>query len=125
MKGELFEFTDWDLGRLEDYPTVFSAGNVVTGKGNIVASRKHAREITQQVAEAFLGLAEGDDDALLEGARAAAKEQGESIAKAIARAPEITAEQLEEVRSRVKARQQAVDYPGDYHAWLEKAGPPV
>jgi NADPH-dependent glutamate synthase beta subunit-like oxidoreductase len=37
MKGELFEFSDWDLGRLAGYPTVFSAGNVVTGKGNIVA----------------------------------------------------------------------------------------
>ena len=43
MKGELFAFTDWDVGRLAGYPTVFSAGNVVTGKGNIVASRKHAR----------------------------------------------------------------------------------
>jgi hypothetical protein len=33
MKGELFGFTDWEIGRLADYPTVFSAGNVVTGKG--------------------------------------------------------------------------------------------
>ena len=125
MKGELFEFTDWDLGRLEDYPTVFSAGNVVTGKGNIVASRKHARQITQRVAEAFLGLTEGGDDALVDGARAAAREQGEAIAKAIQRAPTITTEQLERVRERVKQRQDAVGYPGDYAVWLEKAGPPV
>jgi hypothetical protein len=56
MKGELFGFTDWDIGRLADYPTVFSAGNVVTGKGNIVASRKHAREVSATVLEAFLGV---------------------------------------------------------------------
>ena len=58
MKGELFAFTDWDIGRLADYPTVFSAGNVVTGKGNIVASRKHAREVSGKVMEAFLGIGE-------------------------------------------------------------------
>jgi NADPH-dependent glutamate synthase beta subunit-like oxidoreductase len=125
MKGELFEFTDWDLGRLADYPTVFSAGNVVTGKGNIVASRKHAREITQRVAEAFLGLTEGGDDVLLDGARADAQEQGKEIQQAIARAPEITQEALQGVRARVKERQQAVGYQGDYAAWLEKAGPPA
>ena len=51
MKGELLAFTDWEIGRLAGYPTVFSAGNVVTGKGNIVASRKHAREVTEAVLE--------------------------------------------------------------------------
>jgi NADPH-dependent glutamate synthase beta subunit-like oxidoreductase len=29
-RGELFRFVDWNLGRLEGYPTVFSAGNIVT-----------------------------------------------------------------------------------------------
>ena len=47
MRGELFDFTDWEYGRLADYPTVFSAGNVVTGKGNIVASRKHAARVSE------------------------------------------------------------------------------
>ena len=30
MKGELFDFTDWDLGRLNGFPTVFATGNVAT-----------------------------------------------------------------------------------------------
>ena len=47
MKGELFDFSDWDIGRLDAYPTVFSVGNVVTGKGNIVASRKHAARVSE------------------------------------------------------------------------------
>ena len=47
MNGELFDFKDWDIGRLEGYPTVFSVGNVVTGKGNIVASRKHATQVSE------------------------------------------------------------------------------
>jgi hypothetical protein len=49
MKGELYGYSDWDLGRLPDFPTLFAAGNVVTGKGNIVDSRKHAKHVGQHV----------------------------------------------------------------------------
>jgi NADPH-dependent glutamate synthase beta subunit-like oxidoreductase len=106
MKGELLAFTDWDVGRLADYPTVFSAGNVVTGKGNIVASRKHARDVSETVLDAFLGIAES------------ARKRGEQIADAISVQPPITPEALASVRERVRKRQQAVGYPGDYAAWL-------
>jgi NADPH-dependent glutamate synthase beta subunit-like oxidoreductase len=107
MKGELLAFTDWEIGRLADYPTVFSAGNVVTGKGNIVASRKHAREVSEAVIDQFLGVAER------------ARERGERIADAIAVQPPITREALAAVRERVRKRQQAVGYPGDYAAWVD------
>ena len=79
MKGELFAFSDWDLGRLAGYPSVFSAGNVVTGKGNIVASRKHAREVSSAVIEAFLGLGEtghAGEEALADELAAGARESG-------------------------------------------------
>jgi NADPH-dependent glutamate synthase beta subunit-like oxidoreductase len=124
MKGELMAFTDWDLGRLDDYPTVFSAGNVVTGKGNIVSSRKHAREVSATVIEAFLGLGEdghAGEEALADSIGAGAREDGERIADEITRQPEITAEALEAVRERVRQRQRAVGYDGDYASWV-KAG---
>jgi hypothetical protein len=123
MKGELFAFTDWDIGRLPDYPTVFSAGNVVTGKGNIVASRKHAREVSDKVMAAFLGLGEGDrahagEEKLAEAIAATARENAKSIADAIAVQPPISAAALAAVRERVSKRQQAVGYGGDYRAWV-------
>jgi NADPH-dependent glutamate synthase beta subunit-like oxidoreductase len=125
MKGELFAFTDWDIGRLAGYPTVFSAGNVVTGKGNIVASRKHAREVSATVIEAFLGVGEhghaGEEqlaDALVAGARADANR----ITDAISVQPPISAAALAAVRERVTKRQQAVGYGGDYAAWVRGAG---
>ena len=114
MKGELFAFQDWHLGRLDGYPTVFSAGNVVTGKGNIVASRKHAREISETVAEAFLGLSDQ--------ARKQAREDAEKIAKAIERQPAIDAGTLEALRARIAARQQQVGY-SDYASWIASAKP--
>jgi hypothetical protein len=124
MKGEHLAFTDWDIGRLADYPTVFSAGNVVTGKGNIVASRKHAREVSATVMESFLGLGEdghAGEAALADTLGAAAREQGERIADAIARQPAIDEKALASVRERVRARQAAVGYDGDYASWV-KAG---
>jgi NADPH-dependent glutamate synthase beta subunit-like oxidoreductase len=108
MKGELLAFTNWDVGRLADYPTVFSAGNVVTGKGNIVASRKHAREVSDTVIGDFLGLA------------AAARERGERIADAIEVQPPIAPGALASLRERVRKRQQAVGYSGDYAAWVSE-----
>lgn len=124
MKGELMAFTDWNIGRLADYPTVFSAGNVVTGKGNIVSSRKHAREVSSKVLEAFLGL--GDDghegeEALADSLGEGAREAGEKIADAIAKQPAIPADTLASIRARVAQRQRAVGYDGDYASWV-KAG---
>ncbi|HEY8155291.1 MAG TPA: FAD-dependent oxidoreductase [Myxococcota bacterium] len=93
-KGELFRFTDWELGRLDGHPNVFSAGNVVTGKGNIVASRKHAASVAGRVAEE------------------------------IAKLPPATADAQASVRARVQERQRAVGYTGDYASWMAKVTPP-
>jgi NADPH-dependent glutamate synthase beta subunit-like oxidoreductase len=93
-KGELFRFTDFELGRLDGYPNVFSAGNVVTGKGNIVASRKHAAAVAAKVAAE------------------------------IAQLPPAPAAALERVLARVGERQRAVGYTGDYAAWMAKVTPP-
>ena len=126
-RGELFHFVDWDLGRLEGRPTVFSAGNIVTGKGNIVASRKHSREVTATMVEAFLGIGENGHDGeegLADAARAAATAQGERVANAIAVQPPIADDTLASIRTRVAERQQTVGYQGDYAAWIEKVTPP-
>jgi ferredoxin--NADP+ reductase len=95
MKGELFAFVDWELGRLADEPKVFSAGNVATGKGNIIASRKHA----SSVAKAMLAGHLRDE-------------------------PPLAPAELAKLRARIRERQAAVGYPGDYAAWIEQATPP-
>ena len=126
MKGELFDFTDWDLGRLRGFPTVFATGNVATGKGNIVASRKHAKAMSAVVAEAFLGLGEtghAGEDAASDATHAEAREQGEAIAGEITAQPRIEADALAAIRKRVAERQQAVGYTGDYPSWIEKVQP--
>ncbi len=127
MKGELFDFSDWELGRLPDYPTVFSAGNVATGKGNIVASRKHAAALAETLIEAFLGLGEHGHDgeeALGDAARAAAREHAGRIHAEISRQPPLAPEVFEAIRKRVRERQLAVGYEGDFDAWIARVTPP-
>lgn len=123
MNGELFPFTDWDLGRLEGYPNVFSAGNVVTGKGNIIASRKHASTIGEHLVEQFLGLGDpaGRAEAearMFEDVTEGARARAEGIAQAVAAAPRIQPAALAELRRRAAARQTEVGYPGRLSDWL-------
>lgn len=100
MKGELYAYSDWDLGRLPDYPTVFAAGNVVTGKGNIVDSRRHAKHVGQHVRDEYLKLVDS-----------------------VGQLPPITPAAREALLRRVKERQAKVGYR-DYASWIEAAKPP-
>jgi ferredoxin--NADP+ reductase len=126
MRGELFDFKDWDLGRLEGYPTVFSVGNVVTGKGNIVASRKHATHVSEEAIEHFLGIAEDGHDgeeALGDAIRASVEASAEAIAEQITAHAPASTETLRTIGERVAALQERVGYDGDLAAWLEKLEP--
>lgn len=126
MKGELFAFTDWDLGRLAAYPNVFSAGNVVTGKGNIVASRKHAGHVAEEVIASFLGVGDrghAGEEAVLDGAKAAAQAAAEGVAARVAIEKPHDGLAFEALRARVRARQQAVGC-GDYADWIARVTPP-
>jgi ferredoxin--NADP+ reductase len=127
MKGELFDFQDWDLGRMADFPTLFAAGNIVTGKGNIVASRKHAAAVSEKMAAAYLGL--GDDghegeEGIMDGAAARVAESANSIANHIETLDALDADALERVLARVRERQAAVGYSGDFDAWIARVTPP-
>ena len=125
MKGELFDFADWDVGRIEGYPTLFSVGNVVTGKGNIVASRKHARQVSQDAIEAFLGLAQGVRSAETDMGNAAtdaARTTADQVAAQLAAAPDATT--LAEILRRVEERQKQLGY-SDYASWIASIGVPA
>jgi NADPH-dependent glutamate synthase beta subunit-like oxidoreductase len=127
MKGDLFQFTDWKLGRLERYDHVFSAGNVVTGKGNIVASRKHGVEIATHVVERFLGLGEEahtGEEAMAGPGRAAAREFADAVAREVAGRPRLDPPALARLRAKVRAAQEAAGYAGDYAAWIRQVTPP-
>ena len=102
MKGELYAFDDFELGRIQRYPTLFSVGNVVTGKGNIVASRKHSRSVASYMTEKYLDIAEE-----------------------VRRRPPLGESARAALLARVAARQAAVGYDArDYAGWIARHTPP-
>ena len=126
MRGELFDFKDWDIGKLEGYPTVFSVGNVVTGKGNIVASRKHATQVSQEAIEAYLGIGdverEDAEEARPSAATSAASALADQISETLTGAAAPSAEEAKALRKRIAARQREIGYE-DYKSWCERVGP--
>ena len=127
MKGELFAFTDWDVGRLEGYPSLFSVGNVVTGKGNIVASRKHAAQVYEDALASFLGLAEdghAKEAALASGSHEGGAAAAGHVAAHLAQAEPPPPAVAEAILARVHERQRAVGNDGDLGTWLAKVTPP-
>ena len=127
MKGELFDFKDWEIGKLDGYPTVFSVGNVVTGKGNIVASRKHATQVSKEAIEAYLGIADesvdrGEAGATGAGAEAAAEIAGR-VLSSLASAKPLDAEGAKALLDKVAARQRKIGFE-DYKSWKDRVGNP-
>jgi hypothetical protein len=112
------------------YPTLFGAGNVVTGKGNIVASRKHATYVSQRMAEAFLGLGDpregghAGEEGLLAGTAAAARKTADGVAAALKPLPPPAPAMLERLLARVRERQAAVGFVGSVPDWIRAHTPP-
>ena len=122
-KGEVYAYIDATVGLLDDGPTaVYAAGNVLTGKGNIKDSLESGTFVGIHVAESYLGL-NGDDVPLAEGARKEAERQSERIADAMKARPGLGPEQVAEVMRRVRERQRAVGYEGNYRAWIARVTP--
>ncbi|MGD0075003.1 MAG: hypothetical protein ABSD31_11770 [Candidatus Binataceae bacterium] len=124
QRGEVYDYIDQKTGLLLDDPIlVFAAGNVLTGKGNIKDSLESGSEIGGLLAERYLGLS-GERIALGERMRHRTTEQGEAIADAIAHRPPLSESEVAELIRRVRERQRAVGYDGNYHSWIAKVTPP-
>lgn len=124
MKGELFAFTDWELGRLDGQPRVFSVGNVVTGKGNIVASRRHAKEVGERLLSSYLGLRETTDtdaSTIMDRVESMTSDESAAVKEGVEALPELEDGQLSRIREKAKARQQAVGFDGNIAGWVAAA----
>ena len=124
MKGELIDYSDWNFGRIAAYPTVFAAGNVVTGKGNIVASRKHARFVSEGAVERYLGVGDGEAERVPTAAETHAGEAAEHVADMLAEQPHVAPAEIEATLERVRARQAEVGLTSDFESWMKSAGKP-
>lgn len=126
QRGEVYDFTDLELGRIAGYETVFGAGNAVTGKGNIIASRRHSIQVGTHVIEQFLGLGSDGhqgEEAALDSITGPVDESVEKIATWVRNRPPLATDKVEAILRRVRARQEAVGYTGSYHEWISRVAP--
>jgi hypothetical protein len=126
QRGEVYQYAHADIGLLMEGPTaVYAAGNVLTGKGNIKDSLESGTAVGIHVAEAYLGVAEdGSSASLADLAREQAHREGEQIARSITGRQPIPADAVAEIMQRVRRRQSAIGYEGDYRAWIARITPP-
>jgi NADPH-dependent glutamate synthase beta subunit-like oxidoreductase len=124
QKGEVYQYRDVKSGLLFDGPTaVFAAGNVLTGKGNIKDSLESGTEIGTLVAENYLGLSD-DKLVLNELARQQAEAEAQKISAVMDSRPELSRDQVDAILAKVRERQKAVGYGGNYREWIAKVTPP-
>jgi ferredoxin--NADP+ reductase len=124
QRGETYTYVDQKIGLMLDSPiSVFAAGNVLTGKGNIKDSLDSGTEIGMRLAESYLGLSD-ERLPLAEGARQQATKDGENVAKVVAQRAPLPAQVVADIMRRMQERQRVVGYDGNYRAWLAKVTPP-
>ena len=119
MSGETFEIKNADTGELEGQEGIFVVGNAVTGKGNILVSRKHGRTVSQRMLEQYLlGSASGYEEVL---ADAAAETQGKmaAVAARLSKQAPLPPAQVSALLSKVEFLQRRVGYTGDYRSWID------
>jgi ferredoxin--NADP+ reductase len=127
MKGTFYDYADWDTGAYGPVPGVFGVGNVVTGRGNIKASERHAKDVAHWLTEHYLGIQAADTPRSIEGltlgAEAGAEAAATQVAEYVQSRPLLPATTADALIARARARQAELGYPG-YAEWMAKVTPP-
>ncbi len=118
MRGELYDYADWDTGEVRDLPGVFGLGNVLTGKGNIKDSRLNAKEIARGVLEGFLSMK--DMEKALDEAHEVVREAAKPTVEAAMQRPIVDDGPIQKL---VHERWEATGYTGSYEAWMSTRRP--
>jgi len=125
MDGEVYRIKDDLTGEVAGLERVFAVGNAVTGRGNILSSRRHGRVVSQHMLENYLaGTASGYEE-VLENAASGAAVQVNAVARRIAEQAPLSPEGRAAVIRRFQALQERVGYPGDYARWMERVRLPL
>ena len=120
MRGEMYHIRDKRTGEVEGMDRVFAVGNAVTGKGNILASLKHGRVVSQHMLEHYLlGTASGYEE-VLAGAAKEAQEKIGAVAERLSGQTPLSAERVADISTRVRVLQERAGYAGQYRQWIER-----
>ena len=128
IKGNLLKTYGQYGCMVEGYDNVFAIGNVVTGRGNILESKKHGRKITETIIDEHLSLERMDPmaekyDTLFRQIEADAGRKLENIIGNIDHTPTESDAKVNEILQKTSELQQRTGYGGDYLAWANAHRP--
>jgi NADPH-dependent glutamate synthase beta subunit-like oxidoreductase len=124
MDGVYYRFRDGDLGEYAALPDVFAAGNVVTGQGNIKASMEHGQLVANHLVERYLRVVEADGlSPYARHGEATGALAAEGALQRLSGKEPLPPARIEAILERVRERQRAVGYDGDYRAWIRRHTP--
>jgi NADPH-dependent glutamate synthase beta subunit-like oxidoreductase len=125
MKGEYYRFKDEDTGEYTPAEGVYGLGNVVTGKGNIDVSRKHAASVSQHILESYLGVGEGDRDIspVFEQKEAEVRRRMNDVGAYLRRKEPLAAAQVNTILGHVRERWKQIGYTS-YRDFIKAVTPP-
>ncbi|MDB4728146.1 FAD-dependent oxidoreductase [Saprospiraceae bacterium] len=123
MKWQNFDVDKAKCCRIQGYKNVFALGNAVTGRGNIIESKKHGRAVTAQIlddhfiepGDLFVQKITSKSDSVLN--------QTGNIVGQIERFIPPNNDQMNEIYQRVSVLQNKAGYDGDFMKWVEKSVP--
>ena len=127
MKSEYYDFNHESLPRYGESSHVFGVGNVVTGQGNIRSSLLHSQEVTTELIENYIGVAdEGTVSArFYAGAEARGTAQAQAVRDRVQVMRGLSYLEIAAIEQRIRAFQERVGYTGDYDSWIASATPAV
>ncbi len=120
MQGEVYRIKDEQTGEVEGLEKVFAIGNAVTGRGNILVSRRHGRVVSQHMIEHYLmGTASGYEEVLRDAAAETSAKMS-VMAERLAQHAPLPPEKVDDLTAKARALQERAGYPGDYRQWIER-----
>jgi len=108
MEGETYKVKDKNLGIYTEIDGIFLTGNVVTGKGNIRDSLKHAEKVSAYVANQYLSPLNNDlEDTAVK-----------KVENFLAQKKELSNADLEIIQEKIIKLQSRVNYHNNYKEWI-------
>ena len=123
LSGEIYDVKDLESGELLDLPNTYVLGNALTGRGNIKHSQSHSRQITENIATAFIAVDEEMYEQIFDSAAEKSIKRIETIFTAIQGTDKCTPSQIEAIEAKVSELQDRAGYDGDIKNWIEKHRP--
>ena len=108
MEGETFKVIDKSLGIYAEKEGVFLAGNVVTGKGNIRDSLKHAEKVADYVINSYLNPLDNQ----------AGKQTADVVQEFLNKKESLNEQQFKKIITKIHELQKKVNYHNNYNEWI-------